>query len=56
MCFTLRLHMSAAPPRGGLTQALGGEKRFVVVLSVTAVHQLRLAVLFGQLLGALPLR
>jgi hypothetical protein len=22
MCFTLRLHMSAAPPRGGLTQAL----------------------------------
>jgi hypothetical protein len=24
MCFTLRLHMSAAPPRVGLTQALGG--------------------------------
>jgi hypothetical protein len=24
MCFTLRLHTSAAPPRGGLTQALGG--------------------------------
>jgi hypothetical protein len=23
MCFTLRLHMSAAPPQGGLTQALG---------------------------------
>jgi hypothetical protein len=23
MCFTLRLHMSAAPPRAGLTQALG---------------------------------
>ena len=23
MCFTLRLHTSAAPPRGGLTQALG---------------------------------
>ena len=23
MCFTLRLHMSAAPPRVGLTQALG---------------------------------
>ena len=22
MCFTLRLHMSAAPPQGGLTQAL----------------------------------
>ena len=28
MCFTLRLHMSAAPPRGGLTQALGGRKAF----------------------------
>jgi hypothetical protein len=24
VCFTLRLHTSAAPPRGGLTQALGG--------------------------------
>jgi hypothetical protein len=23
MCFTLRLHMSVAPPQGGLTQALG---------------------------------
>jgi hypothetical protein len=28
MCFTLRLHMSAAPPQGGLTQALGGRKTF----------------------------
>jgi hypothetical protein len=28
MCFTLRLHMSAAPPQGGLTQALGGRKAF----------------------------
>ena len=26
MCFTLRLHTSAAPSRGGLTQALGGRK------------------------------
>ncbi len=26
MCFALRLHMSAAPPQGGLTQALGGRK------------------------------
>ena len=25
-CFTLRLHASAAPPRVGLTQALGGRK------------------------------
>ena len=28
MCFTLRLHTSAAPPRVGLTQALGGRKAF----------------------------
>jgi hypothetical protein len=28
MCFTLRSHTSAAPPRGGLTQALGGRKTF----------------------------
>jgi hypothetical protein len=27
-CFTLRLHASAAPPRVGLTQALGGRKAF----------------------------
>ena len=26
MCFTLRLHMAAAPTQGGLTQALGGSK------------------------------
>ncbi len=26
VCFTLRLHTSVAPPRGGLTQALGGRK------------------------------
>ena len=28
MCFTLRLHMSAAPTQGSLTQALGGRKAF----------------------------
>ena len=28
MCFALRLHTSAAPPQGGLTQALGGRKAF----------------------------
>jgi hypothetical protein len=33
MCFTLRLHMSAAPPRVGLTQALGGKKHSAVALS-----------------------
>ena len=27
-CFALRLHASAAPPRVGLTQALGGRKAF----------------------------
>lgn len=32
MCFTLRLHMSAAPPQGGLTQALA------VMPSVTCPH------------------
>ena len=56
MCFALRLHMSAAPPQGGLTQALGGEKRSVVVYFATVIHQLRLALLFGQILGTLPLR
>jgi hypothetical protein len=33
MCFTLRLHTSAAPPRVGLTQALGGKKHSAVALS-----------------------
>jgi hypothetical protein len=27
-CYALRLHVSAAPPRVGLTQALGGRKAF----------------------------
>jgi hypothetical protein len=36
MCFTLRLHMSAAPPRVGLTQALGGSNPY-------AAHNDRLA-------------
>jgi hypothetical protein len=29
MCFTLRLHMSAAPTQGGLTQALGRLERLL---------------------------
>jgi hypothetical protein len=33
MCFTLRLHTSAAPPRVGLTQALGGKEHSAVALS-----------------------
>ena len=32
-CFTLRLHASAAPPRVGLTQALGGKKHSAVAFS-----------------------
>ena len=56
VCFTLRLHTSAAPPRGGLTQALGGEKHLVVVLLAVAVNRLRSALLFGYVLGAFPLR
>ena len=32
-CFTLRLHVSAAPPQGGLTPALGGKKHSAVALS-----------------------
>ncbi len=33
MCFTLRSHMSAAPPQGGLTPALGGKEHSTVALS-----------------------
>ena len=42
--------------RRGLTQALGGEKRSVVVLFASAALWLRSAWLFGQVLGPLPLR
>ena len=48
--------MSAAPPRVGLTQALGGEKHFVVVLLATADNLLRLALLFGHVHNLLHLR
>jgi hypothetical protein len=47
VCFALRLHTSAAPPQGGLTQALGGEKLSVVVLLAAPVRWLRFAMLFG---------
>jgi hypothetical protein len=40
MCYALRLHMSAAPPRVGLTQALGLMKRVIAIC------------LFGFLLSA----
>jgi hypothetical protein len=39
--FALRLHVSAAPPRGGLTQALGGRKRFLITCSVARLCRLR---------------
>ena len=54
LCATL--HAVATPLPGGLTQALGGEKRSVVVPPAPAIHRLRLAVLFGETTGALPLR
>ena len=37
------LHAVATPPWGGLTPALGGEKRSVVVLFAAVIHRLRLA-------------
>ena len=36
-CFTLRLHASAAPPRVGLTQALGDKKHSAVALPAVQV-------------------
>ena len=34
VCFTLRLHTSAAPPRVGLTQALGGSMKYLDGLDI----------------------
>ena len=42
-CYTLRLHASAAPPQGGLTQALGGKEHVVVGCSARQVLRLRSA-------------
>ena len=50
------LHAVATPLWGGLTPALGGEKRSAVVLFAAVTHRLRLALLFGYITGALPLR
>jgi hypothetical protein len=52
MCFTLRLHMSAAPPRVGLTQALGAVKAFCFFVVVTSVIPASFAVLFGMFVSA----
>ena len=43
MCYALRLHMSAAPPRVGLTQALGRSERYEQL--DTNLGQRRLALL-----------
>jgi hypothetical protein len=56
MCFTLRLHMSAAPPQGGLTPALGGRKAFGGLAFQCSLPWLRLALLFGRFHAALLLR
>ena len=56
MCFTLRLHTSAAPPRVGLTQALGGRKAFDCLACQCSLSLLRLALLFGRVPAALLLR
>ena len=54
--FALRLHVSAAPPRGGLTQALGGRKAFDGFAFQCSLSRLRLALLFGRFHPALLLR
>jgi hypothetical protein len=51
MCFTLRLHMSAAPTQGGLTQALGGRTAFGGFAFQCFFPRLRLALLSGQIVG-----
>jgi hypothetical protein len=56
MCFALRLHTSAAPPRVGLTQALGGRKAFGGFAFQCFLPWLRLALLFGRFHAALLLR
>ena len=55
-CFALRLHASAAPPRVGLTQALGGRKALCCFIFQCSLSRLRLALLFGQVVSTLLLR
>jgi hypothetical protein len=55
-CYALRLHVSAAPPRVGLTQALGGRKAFVVLLSSAAYFPGFGLAVFGQFIGTFRLR
>jgi hypothetical protein len=37
MCCALRLHMSAAPPQGGLTQALGANRKMMSISETVRV-------------------
>jgi hypothetical protein len=50
------LHAVATPPWGGLTPALGGRKAFDCFAFQCSLSRLRLAPLFGQVVGALLLR
>ena len=50
------LHAVATPLRGGLTQALGGRKAFGGFAFQCFLSQLRLTLLFGQVVGTLLLR
>ena len=39
MCFALRLHTSAAPPRGGLTQALGANSEYTSSRKISLIRR-----------------
>ena len=54
-CFALRLHVSAAPPQGGLTPALGGKEHLVVGCSPRQVFGFGRHI-FGQFTVTLSLR
>ena len=56
VCYALRLHTSAAPPQGGLTQALGGRKTFDCFAFQCSFSRPRLTLLFGVFPAALLLR
>jgi hypothetical protein len=49
MCYALRLHMSAAPPQGGLTQALGCKKASVADSLMIVLFAASLSSLFYHL-------
>ena len=55
-CYALRLHASAAPPQGGLTQALGGRKKLCNCVARKLDFLASVVLLFGQVVGRLLLR